>query len=290
MTSSIPSHVIDYATTYQAMTAQIIELIDKDPTAKGNDNPTVKETFALIEALADSVGDIITDVDDMKTKLKEWGDKMQQSHDDLYKGAANIQAAETDLQSDINKMNTAIEGLQAYIYAENKAIGYGGIAIGIGLFAVVAGIALAPVTDGYSLIVAGAGALAIIGGAVNWGVMQNKINKQFDEIAKDQQRITDDKRQLVALLGLSLSSNTAISAIEIATQTLSDVRTMWAVFQGELQGTLDKLNKADEELYAIVNKAYIQGAQTEWNLAVEFAQQLVGKKLEVEVKELPMAA
>jgi hypothetical protein len=219
-----------------------------------------------------------------------WGDAMKKSHVDLFAGAANIQSLQIDLQADIGKMNAAIEGLRAQIDAENKAIVAGALAIGVGLFALVVGIALAPVTGGASLIVSGIGGAAIIGGAVTWGVMQAKINGQFDEIAEDQKKISDDKRQLVALQGLSLAANSAISSIATATSALSDVKVMWTMFQNELQGTMDKLEKTDENLSAIVNKAYIIAAQNEWNLAVQFAQQLSGMAVPVEAKTLPMAA
>lgn len=290
MESSIPNHVIDYATTYKAMTDQIVELIDKDPTAKGKDNVTVQETFALIEALYDSVDDIIKEVQETQDQLRTWGDSMQKAHDDLFHGAANIQSAEADLQADISKMDEAMKGLQAKIDGENKVIASMGIAIAAGVFALVAGIALAPETGGYSLIVSGIGAAAIIGGGVTWGIMQNKINDQLEEIAADQKEKTDDQRQLVALKGLATAASMAINSVATATEALSLVRTMWSLFQGELQGTLHKLDAADEELMAIVNKGYILGAQKEWDLAVRFAEQLVGMKLEVQTKVVPMAA
>ena len=149
---------------------------------------------------------------------------------------------------------------------------------------------LAPVTGGASLIVSGIGGAAIIGGAVTWGVMQAKINSQFNEIAEDQKKISDDKRQLVALQGLSLAANSAISSIATATSALSDVKVMWTMFQNDLQGTMNKLEKTDENLSAIVNKAYVIAAQKEWNLAVQFAQQLSGMTVQVQEKTLPMAA
>jgi hypothetical protein len=290
LTASIPSHVIDYGTTYTALTDQIVDLLNKNPTAKGKDNPVVQQVFALISALHDEIETIITDVIGTQEQLKIWGDAMQKSHDDLFAGAANIQSLQVDLQADIGKMNAAIQGLRAQIDAENKAIVAGALAIGVGLFALVVGIALAPVTGGASLIVSGIGGAAIIGGAVTWGVMQAKINGQFDEIAEDQNKISDDKRQLVALQGLSLAANSAISSIATATSALSDVKVMWTMFQNELQGTMDKLEKTDENLSAIVNKAYIIAAQNEWNLAVQFAQQLSGMTVPVEQKTLPMAA
>ena len=54
----------------------------------------------------------------------------------------------------------------------------------------IAGIALAFVTFGAGAVVAGAGAVAVVGGAITWGVMQHKINEQYDEIAKDQEKYT----------------------------------------------------------------------------------------------------
>lgn len=290
MTASIPTHVINYGTTYDAITEQIVDLLEKNPTARGKDNPVVQQVFELIQALEGELQTIIADVAATQERLKQWGDEMQAAHDRLYEGAGNIQAAEIALQADIDKMNNAIAGLREYIDQENKAIAGAAAAIGIGLFALVVGIALAPVTGGGSLVISGVGALAIVGGGITWGIMQDKINKQFDEIAKDQAQIADDKRQLVALQGLSLAANLAVNATATATQALSDVKVMWGVFQGELQGTLDKLERTDEELSAIVNKAMVLAAQKEWKLAVDFAQQLVGMSVPVESKNLPMSA
>ena len=286
MTASIPAHVINYGTTYSALTDQIVALLEQDPTASGKDNTTIQEAFALISALQKSVSDIITEVEATESKLTEWGDNMQTSHDNLFKGAANIQSAEDDLSNDIEEMNNAIDGLREQIDAENKAIAAGASAIGIGVLALVAGIALAPETGGASLIVAGIGGAAVIGGSVTWGVMQSKINDQFDEINKDQKQIDSDQLQLVTLQGLSLAASSAISSIALATQSLSDVKTMWLMFQDELQGTLDKLDAADEELMAIVDKAYILAAQKEWEMATEFARTLAQTTFEVESQTL----
>jgi hypothetical protein len=132
LTASVPSHVIDYGTTYAALTDQIIDLLNKNPNAKGKDDPVVQQVFALISALHDEVETIITDVIGTQEQLKTWGDAMQKAHDDLFAGAANIQSLQIDLQADIGKMNSAIQGLQAQIDAENKAIVAGALAIGVG--------------------------------------------------------------------------------------------------------------------------------------------------------------
>jgi hypothetical protein len=289
MTSSIPTHVLDYAPTYEAMTNEIISLIQKDPTAKGKGNPTIQQVFALIQALHDAVTDIVNDVKNTETRLKEWGDKMQNAHDALYGKASNIQNAELELSNEILKMNTAIQTLRAKINSENQMIAAAGIAIGMGILALVAGIALAIVSGGAGIVVAGIGAAAIIGGGVTWGIMQHEIDEQLSEIREDQLKIAEDKRQLVALSGLSTASAMAIDSMETALEKLSDVRTMWATFQGELKGVMDKLEKADEELFAVVNKGYILAAQEEWKLAVEFANQLTGVNLQVETRKIAIA-
>ena len=286
MTASIPAHVINYGTTYSALSTEIINLLDEDPTASGTDNTTIQQAFALISALHTEVDKIITEVEATETKLKTWGDNMQTAHDDLFNGATNIQSAQTDLQADIDAMNSAISGLHAQIDAENKAIAAGAAAIGVGFLALVAGVALAPVSGGASLVVAGIGAAAIVGGSVTWGVMQDKINDQFKEIAKDEKQISADQLQIISLQSLSLSANSAISSIATATQALSDVKTMWNIFKDELQGVLTKLETTDESLMAIVNKAYVIAAQKEWDLAVAFAQNLANTSYDVETQEI----
>jgi predicted nucleic acid-binding Zn-ribbon protein len=119
--------------------------------------------------------------------------------------------------------------------------------------------------------------------------MQSKIDKELGQIAEDNKTIADDQRQIVALRGLTLATNGAVSSISIATSALSDVKVMWKGFQGELQGTIDKLKKGEEALSTIVKKVDIKAAQKEWKLAEEFAQKLLGQgdaKLEAKTEAL----
>lgn len=110
---------------------------------------------------------------------------------------------------------------------------------------------LAPETGGASLLVAGTGGLLVIGGAVTWGVMQHKINEQYDEIAKDKKELGDDQRQMVALQGLATSTDQAVTYITTSTSALSDFRTSWTVFEGELKGVASQLAKAEASLSTI---------------------------------------
>jgi hypothetical protein len=213
---------------------------------------------------------------------------MQTAYNNLSGGVADIQAAEADLTADIGKMKSAISGLQSKIEGENKAIAAAGIAIGVGIFAMIAGIALAPVTGGASLVVAGIGAAAVIGGAITWGIMQHKIDGQYDQIATDQKRMASDKAQIVALSGLEMGLTQAANAATIATQALSSVRALWLLLASDLEGVISQLDLANEDLALIVNKAFVNGAAREWAAAELLAQTLVNTKMKVESKTVPM--
>lgn len=292
VSKTIPLQVINFGSTFTAASDAIIQIANSNPTAQGANNPSVVEIREIIEqTLLPPIQDVIKQMTSVSASLTQWGTQMQAAHDKLSTGSSTIQAAEIDLQGDIDKMNNAITSLHNEIDAENKAIAASAAAIGIGIFALVVGIALAPETGGASLLIGGGiGAAGIIGGAVTWGVMQHKINEQFDQIAKDQKEKADDQRQLIALKGLEMASKNAVSSIELATQSLSKLQTQWGTFQGELQGVVDKLNLADQAISTIVQKVFTQGAQNEWSTAIDTANNLVNAKIEVEAKTLPMSA
>jgi hypothetical protein len=85
-----------------------------------------------------------------------------------------------------------------------------------------------------------------------------------------------------------MASDQAVNSVALATQALSSVKTMWKLFEGELQGVLDKLNMAKDSLALIVNEAFVNGAAQEWELAEQLAQQLVATPAKVESQTLPM--
>lgn len=288
ITAGVPQQVIDYGTTYQAFTGSIMEIVKAHPEAKGAENPYVVQVHELVKELQNAVNEKVKGTETTAQKLKVWGEAMQTSHDELSSGAANIQAAEASLNTDVEKMNTAIEALKEEIHQENIAIAVSAAGIGVGLLLVVVGIALAPETGGYSLIVAGTGALLVIGGAVTWGIMQKKINEQFEEVAKDQEELESDKKQLVALQGLSTASNQAIQYTTDASSALSEFRTTWSLFEGELKGVSEKLQHAEDSLSTIVEGSFTEAAAREWEDATKLAQSLVEAPVSVPTKEMPM--
>ncbi len=73
-----------------------------------------------------------------------------------------------------------------------------------------------------------------------------------------------------------------------ATGNLSGVKVIRARFENGRQGIRDVLGKADAKLFANINTIYTFAAQTEWNLPVQFAQQLSEVAVPVEAT-LPLA-
>jgi hypothetical protein len=289
ITGGVPAQVINYGTTYDALTAQIVSIADAHPDAQDADNQYVLQIKVLVEALDTEVTKIIANAQATSDSLEAWGEKMQISHDDLTTGAVSIQNAETDLQTDIDKMNSAISTLNDIIHQENIAIAASAGGIGLGLLMLVAGIALAPETAGASAyLVAGTGAALIVGGSITWGVMQDKINTQFDEIAKDQKELSADARQIVALQGLASATSQSITYITDSTNALSDFRTSWSVFQGELKGVQSKLELAEASVSIIVQEAFTNAAKLEWDDATKFAESLATTSVSYPTKEMPM--
>ncbi|SNS63485.1 haemolytic enterotoxin (HBL) [Pseudomonas japonica] len=290
VTKTIPLQVINFGSDFTAATNAILQIVQQNPTASGADNPYVIEVQTIIEqTLLPPIQAVIDQMTQTTTALTTWGDQMQAAHNNLVSGATNIQSAETQLTADINQMNAAITALNAEIQQENKAIAASAAGIGVGIFALVVGVALAPETGGASLLVGGAiGAAGIIGGGVTWGVMQSKINDQFNQIAADQQELDDDQRQLVALQGLQMASDGAVASLELATQSLSRLQTQWATFQGELQGVVTQLQAADQQLSTITEGVFTQAAVTEWDQAIVTANSLVNAQVPIESQTLPM--
>jgi predicted nucleic acid-binding Zn-ribbon protein len=291
VTSTIPLQVLNFGPTFNATADAIAQIVAAHPNASGKDNPYVIEIKEMIQqALVPEIQSSITNIEQAANALEVWGKSIQAAHNDLSSGSSNIQSAEIALQGDIAKMNNAIAGLRDEIAGENKAIAASAAAIAIGVFALIVGIALAPETGGASLLIGGGiGAAGIIGGAVTWGIMQDRINKQFDSISKDQQELADDQRQIVALKGLELASSTAVANLDLASQSLSKLRTQWTTFQGELQGVVAKLDKAEEAIAVIVQGVFTDAAQKEWQEAMDTANALVNRKIEIDAKTLPMS-
>ncbi|MGN6275099.1 MAG: alpha-pore-forming cytotoxin MakA [Solirubrobacterales bacterium] len=288
ITGGVPKAVLDYNPTYEVATEEIEGIVRAHPDAEGKDDPYVKQVRALIEVLREPVVTTVEEAKQIEKELEAWGKEMQSAHDGLSSGTGKIQEAETSLATEIKSMEVAIENLEKKIHDENIAIAVSAGGVGLGCFLLVVGIALAPISGGASLLVGGTGGLLIIGGAVTWGIMEAKIREQFKQIGEEQNKIAADKRQLVALKGLSTGASQAINYSETALNSLSEFRTTWHVFEGELQGVANKLQKGEKSLSTLLQGTFTKQAAKEWADAAALAHELITTEPKVASKEVSM--
>ena len=289
LTASVPQTVLDYGSTYQALSAQIVSICTANPDAKGSDNQYVIQVHELLAALLDQADQILGTVDTSKSQLLTWGQRLQTAHNDLASGASSIQNAEVGLASDVDKMNLAIKSLNATIEGLQEEIMYAEIAVGVGIFLGVVALALAFVSGGASLLVGGVAVGAIVGGAIEWAKFQAEVNSDFADIAADQQEMAADKVQITALQGLAMASNQAVSNMGLAESYLSDFRTSWQGFHDDLQAVINDLTLADQALSTLLEMAFSNSALNEWKLAVEFATQLQQTPITMPSTQMDMA-
>jgi hypothetical protein len=284
--SGIPSSIINYSNQFRASTDFILELCEKNPDMKKGDD-AFNKVNNILQALIDTIdNDILAPIADSETKLKIWGGTLQTAHNNLSGKVSLIQNAESDLATDIERINKSIDALNSQINSEQSLISLGGGLVGGGVFIALIGIVLCASGVGAVAggIVIGTGAAMVVGGAVTWGVIQGKINNQYNEIANDRKDISADKQLLVSLKGLESGTTSAVNNMTIALTALDQVKTMWTGLKNVIRDTVTKLNDAENSATAIMKEVFTTTAQKQWADADTMAQSLLGVNIKVEDK------
>lgn len=283
--AAIPTSVIDFNAQFQTVTDMVLDICDKSPNMKKGD-ADYNDVVQLLQSLVDTIEtDIIVPIENSREQLKRWGQSLQEAHDELSGKVKVIQDAEIDLATKIENLNREIENLNRLIKSESTLVSVGGGLVGGGVFVGIVGVALMAAGAGIAGgIVIGIGAAMVVGGAVTWGVMQDKINKQYDQIASDRKEINADKLLLVSLKGIESGTTLAVSNLETALSALDEVKTMWQGFENIIKSTLSDLEKAEEQPTKILIKMFTQSARNKWAEANKMAEQLLGTNVKVEDK------
>lgn len=281
--SDIPSSVITFHNQFRSTTDYVKKLCEENPDMKEGDKE-FKQVNQLLQALIDTIdNDIIVPIDNSSNRLKEWGSSMQKAHDDLAGEVSTVQNAEIELATDIERLNTSIDTLNDMISSECTLISVGAGLVGSGIFVALVGVVLCASGVGAVAggIVIGTGAAMVIGGAVTWGVMQEKINKQYREIAEDRKEINTDQQLLASLGGIESGVTSAVTYMETAISALSEVRSMWDGFRKVIEGTITDMKNAEKGAGAVVKEMFTDAAQRQWEDAHEIAKKLLDTKIEV---------
>lgn len=281
--SDIPSSVITFHNQFRSTTDYVKKLCEENPDMKEGDKE-FKQVNQLLQALIDTIdNDIIVPIDNSSNRLKEWGSSMQKAHDDLAGEVSTVQNAEIELATDIERLNTSIDTLNDMISSECTLVSVGAGLVGGGIFVALVGVVLCASGVGAVAggIVIGTGAAMVIGGAVTWGVMQEKINKQYREIAEDRKEINTDQQLLASLGGIESGVTSAVTYMETAISALSEVRSMWDGFRKVIEGTITDMKNAEKGAGAVVKEMFTDAAQRQWEDAQEIAKKLLDTKIEV---------
>ena len=280
ISSKIPTQVIEYSNVFEAIANEIIDMTMKYPDMKKGDKE-FNQVNDLLNGLIETIdNDILSEIDNSAKELKEWGDKFQEVHDKIASKTTDIQSSEIEYQGEIEKLNADIKVLQSKVDNFNKGVMAGEISVGVGLFVAVVGIGVCVINPVAGGITIGVGALLVGGGAATWAVLQNEINDAYDDITEDRKKIAEEKQLLSSVSSIEVVTKSVLTAIEDATNHLSNVRTMWASFENLVKTTISELNKAETGATAILKKVFTVAAINQWQDVEQYAMDIAQMKVE----------
>jgi multidrug resistance efflux pump len=276
--SDVLSRVVQCGQAFLSARAKINQLFDQASSDPDGAKAGLQAAFGTLKA---QVQIISATVASYETGLRDWGQRLNQVHDQMATSIGQIQAQENDLQSQIDSINSNIALLQTEIVNDRNAIAEAESQRTTGIVETIFGIIFAPVTGGLSLILAGIGVSSIAEAQSKVAAMENTINDYQARIISTQQNLTQDQAQIVSLGGLTFSAGIALSDIDIASQMLDTIRTSWDAFFQEIGDVITKIANAQDARTIIVEKAWFTGACNEWDLIVTSTRALIGAPLSI---------
>ncbi len=271
--SKVPQAIINYGNIFTSATGDILQIL-----ANTNDNPgpaDMKKIAALLKAMLNSLDTQQQVVIGLQTRLRQFSDDVLQDNDNLQTGTDSIQNALDLDERTKQRIMGMILRLQTDIAINTQKVLESEIGLGVGIFIAVAAFGLAVATGGAAApLLVGAIAVAGVGAAVGTTTAYS-IDAQRDraELLKEQQKLTDETNQILALTGLVGTLNQIVALNEAAQQALSVVATQWDDLKGKLQSVIDDLQHAGN-VAGILQQVELQAAQTAWAQLVQFAMQM----------------
>ena len=222
-----------------------------------------------LQALNQPVQTINEQVAAYEKNLKNWGKELRTSHDQLNATVEKIQSQEQDLTEQIQAMNATMRDLAEQISKDKKLIDKARKqSKTTNVIKTIFGVILGATTGGVGAILAGMGVSSITEAESKVKGMEQTINKYQQQLYQHQQTMTKEQRELVSLKGLTLSAGVALSDVDVAEQSLSDVRVNWEKFHQELTGVIAKIEQATSADMIIIQKAWFNAACKEWALVI----------------------
>jgi hypothetical protein len=280
---TIPTHIIDYNSLYEAASDQILEIIaqaEKD----GSTPALIDQMLDLIKALQEQINTNKREIEDAAKRIQDYSKKVQVDHDAMVGGVDIVQQLVVKDQHEADVLKARIDTLQDEVKELNKKLVYAEVGTVGGIFVSIVGLTLCFVPGGQVAggVVLAVGIAGTVGGATAWGLLQAQINSDYKEIGADQMTKSLIDQQVLSLSALHASVAMVLDQVTTAQTTLSQVGVLWGTFEGILQGVIDDLSKPNANVKLAVDKLWVNAAKKQWQALEAFAQQLVQTPITVE--------
>jgi hypothetical protein len=286
ISASIPDHVIEYNSQFQASAEMILDFCNRNPHMKNGD-PEFNECYEVLQALIATINyDVLIDISSYEDNIEAWGIKFQTAYGNLKTKIIDIQKSETGLQSEIDRLSKRIGNLQSVIDNQNHLISVGSGFLYGGIIVELVGVCLLATGVGSAAggLVIGEGVCMVVGGAITSGNMASKIKRQYDEIAGDKKNTLENETLLVALKGIETASSSAVTYMQQAQSALSGVKATWTGLKDTIEKAVNDLDKAEESATAVIKRLFTNAAIYRWDRAQDEAQTIIANRLEIRDK------
>lgn len=275
--AQVPQSIINYGNTFSTATDNIISILSSLPPSKAPTSDQQQQINALINELLVVLQEEKTKILDIHKRLQEFANNIQNDHTKLLDGQNSAQQQVQLEEKHIDLINAQINKIKAQLQTDNTSATASEIGLGVAIFITVVGIALAVATAGAAapLIAVGIGVIGVGGAIAGTVIFNEKVKADIEELYKQQAALSDEQRQVSALLGITSSIQTLVTHNEAAIKAVSNVLDTWAVLETKLQSVLDDLRKAEaSNVSAIIEKLDLQTARKAWDQLVAFAQRM----------------
>lgn len=271
--SMVPQAIIDYGNFFNAATNEILNIL-----MNSNDNPSPTQMQTIVGLLQDMLAKLGMQqqvVIGLQIRLRQFSDDVLSDNNNLQTGTDSIQNALNMDEQTKQKITGMIRRLQTDIALNSQKALDSEIGIGVGIFIAVAAFSLAVATGGLAApLFVGAVALAGVGAAVGTTTAYSvDAQRDMSQLLVEQQKLTDEANQILALTGLVGTLNQTVALNEAAQQALTVVATQWDDLRNKLQSVISDLQQAGS-VTGILQQVELQAAQTAWGQLVTFATQM----------------
>jgi len=266
--STIPQSVINYTNTFNTDMSAVLQMLQNLPPGQPPTSAQQSAINAIVNNVLSTLGVQKKTLLDVQASLVAFTNNVQADHATLVDGAGAAQKAVGLEQGMIQQIQTQIDLVNDQLSKDKKAAMASEIALGVGIFLVVAAVAVTVATGGAGAPILAVGAVGVIGigaGIAGTVIFNKKINGDIDQLTNLQIELQDDQKIAATLGSITSSMNLMVTANEAATQALSSILDMWQTLEGKLGAVATQLQNAEAaEVPAIIESLDIQSAQTAW--------------------------